>query len=404
LFAEELTQQIPLQSEWLEKEDGGPGPASDFLRPAAQTCSRRLRGFEDDLKGYENVERFHHPTWVPNWDCRSHMDHEPRAIIEIADPARSSKLETTDGSDATLESELDVETYRTWVIGYAPGGRIVPRGTLAIQGRVLGKVARAMSATSLLGRDESMFSELQTQWKQHQDFVAFPLEAHILSLWTKILKQTWLVEQVGVQNVGQLNPELFRRAFFDIGNELSGNPYRRMLEYFDLDTLPPKAGSIEAHLVQRAKMGTDWSADSVASQRIVPAPKSIVDQRLLGLYRAAKLNWRNMTPRDVLLQEMYKARHGADLGPEKLVLLPPEAKFGDLVVVFPGAKVPFLVRSKYVCGMEHWSTQKVHRGNLPRIETAELYVECALVGECWVNGFEEIGREDRVFDTVFSVQ
>lgn len=33
----------------------------------------------------------------------------------------------------------------------------------------------------------------------------------------------------------------------------------------------------------------------------------------------------------------------------------------------------------------------------------KLYVECVLVGECWVNGFEEIGREDRVFDMVFLV-
>jgi hypothetical protein len=177
-----------------------------------------------------------------------------------------------------------------------------------------------------------------------------------------------------------------------------------MLQHFDIATLPPKPGSIEAYLVERAEMGTDWSADSVALQRVVPAPKSIVDIRLLGFHRETKLFARKRHPRDVLLQEKHKARHGTSYGEEKLVLLPPDAKFGDLVVMFPGAKVPFLVRQASVCDMEDASTWRVHRGNLPRIETAKLYVECALVGECWVNRFDELMREEKVFDTVFAVQ
>ncbi|KAK0384556.1 hypothetical protein NLU13_8642 [Sarocladium strictum] len=405
LFREELTEQIPLQSEWLDKDDKAGGPVRHHLRSTAQACSRRLQGLRDDLRGYDDSERLQLPTWVPNWDCKNLTDHEPRAIIEVADPVRSSRSMKVDASDEEpAPPQIDVEAYRTWVSGHAPGWGSVPRGNLAVQGRVLGKVVSGMSSTSLLGRDESMFSELQSRWKKEQEYQTFPLEAHVLSLWTKLLKQTWLAEEPVMQDMGRLRPEQSRRAVLDIGNELSGNPHRRTLDEFDLDTLPPRPGSIEAYLVERAQMLTDWSADSIASLSTVTAPKSIIDRRLLGLYRGTKISPRNRHPRDVLLQERYKARCGTDLGPEKLVLLPSEAKFGDLVVLFPGAKVPFLVRKKRVCGMEHWSTRKLHGGNLPNMETAKSYVECALVGECWVNGFADIAREEKVFDIVFSVQ
>ncbi|KAH8174995.1 heterokaryon incompatibility protein (HET) domain-containing protein [Sarocladium implicatum] len=402
-YSENLIQQVQVDSSIVEQKQSAHFISPEFLSSISQTCSRRLRESQEELEEYVSTGKIAVPTWVPYWNCRDIFTHEPRAIIEVIDSAAQS-AGLNDCRPGSSSSEIEVDCFRTWTTGYAPGAQAIPRRTLAVQGRVIGRLVKNMSSTSLLGRDESTFMKLRNKQKVCEGQQPYSPEAQKLAIWAHALEQTKLEEQLNGEDVGQLNAELARKFTCDVDGTLL--EWAKLNVSFPLcwQMIPPEPETIESFLVERAEMGTDWSTDSVGSLRVVPAPKSVLDQRLLGIYRATKLDPTNPHPKTVLLHEARRRRMGEDLGDERLVLLPLEAKFRDLVVIFPGAKVPFLVRSKYVSRMEDFGTRKVHRGNLPRIETAKLYVECALIGECWVNGFKDIVKEEKVYDVVVSVQ
>ncbi|KAK9415776.1 putative Heterokaryon incompatibility domain-containing protein [Seiridium unicorne] len=108
--------------------------------------------------------------------------------------------------------------------------------------------------------------------------------------------------------------------------------------------------------------------------------------------------------RDAL--EMKISQHITQI-PETLALLPPQADFRDLVVWFPGAKVPFVVRrmpefpselySAALCGQDgnedNLQTERLSE-DLVFVDGTEEHLACELVGECWTNDFEEIARKE----------
>ena len=403
MYSESLIQQSLLDSSINEPQEEAQFLPSWFLGSVSQSGSQRLRGSQGELNTYAAMATLSLSTWVPDWNCRDLSAYEPRAIIEVIDPARDP-TSATDQEHESSPSGVDVECFRTWIKGYAIGSQALRTKTLAVQGRVIGRLVSAMSSTSLLGRDEATFTRLRANWEHSQGQQSYSLEVQQLAVWTYALEQTKLEEQLNGEDVGQLNPQHARKLTCKVDDALVVWAKRNVSFPFSWETMPPEPTTIESLLVERAGMGTDWVQSSVGSVRVVPAPKSAVHQRLIVLFRGTELDFGNPHPKTVLLREERKKRNGEDLGEEKLVLLPLEAKFGDLVVMFPGAKVPFLVRKKHVSRMDEIAARKVHRGNLPRIETAKKYVECALIGECWVNGFKEMVMEDKVNDVLFSVQ
>ncbi|KAJ6445066.1 Heterokaryon incompatibility [Purpureocillium lavendulum] len=80
----------------------------------------------------------------------------------------------------------------------------------------------------------------------------------------------------------------------------------------------------------------------------------------------------------------------------KIVLMPEMAAFGDLVAYFPGAKVPFIVRPRSTNATigkpfrSNESLKRQMRSKLPRLDGSECAVQGHLVGECWINGFDEM--------------
>lgn len=343
----------------------------------AEECQSQITHLIVQYAKCSGIKPIRLPSWVPNWHCIHISTFEPRAIVEVV--AQQPCL------------PIEVDKYRVFL----------PSGILAIHGSIIGTLHQAISSASVLGNDELKFEELKRKWQQSPVYQKHPLEAQILTLWAHLLDATAVIRldfpfDSDVNMVRQ-SPELRRRKEYGIDDILSHPPGGRtgrasnqssFLNYLDMETCPPKAGSVEAHLVSRACKTAEWSDESQPAFKIVNDSTSIIDQRAIGVCMALEPGTSNIpeAPRS------YP------------VLLPSSAKFGDLVVHFPGAKVPFLVRPK---GSLPARVDEIGLllppGALPFRNYEDTYLECHLVGECWISGFEEIGFDEGKLDCVFGL-
>ncbi|KAF3015087.1 hypothetical protein E8E14_011782 [Neopestalotiopsis sp. 37M] len=88
--------------------------------------------------------------------------------------------------------------------------------------------------------------------------------------------------------------------------------------------------------------------------------------------------------------------------PRSLALLPPDVKFGDLIVYFPGAQVPFVVRPLRNTLMGN-PDPTVSTAGLRFAEDIEEHMHCKFVGECWINDFPKIEQEMEKLDCLFHI-
>jgi len=82
---------------------------------------------------------------------------------------------------------------------------------------------------------------------------------------------------------------------------------------------------------------------------------------------------------------------------DRLMILPPDAKFGDLVVYFQGARVPCVVRrfeSPYPLEREIGQIEVKEGLKGLGIEGTTNLEHCKIIGKCSVNGFGELARDE----------
>jgi hypothetical protein len=65
-------------------------------------------------------------------------------------------------------------------------------------------------------------------------------------------------------------------------------PYQH-LDYIDVHTCPLVPGSIEAHLIDRARKTREWTDEYGLSWELIKDPNSIIDRRFMGLYRGCNI-------------------------------------------------------------------------------------------------------------------
>lgn len=366
-----------------------------FATVAFHECSSQVDRLSSQRAKYAGIERMKLPSWVPDWQCIPLEASEPRAIIETVLSPDSDPVSATANSRHLLD---DIESFRTWL----------PSGQLAIHGRVIGRVSNIMSPTSLLGENEADFDNLRSDWEENETYQKEPLEAQILTLWAHFLDATAHKEAdnclntVGSRTIAS-RFDLHKRAY-NITRVLAkapGTQYPGMhapisfLDYIDTKTCPPMNGSIESHLVARARKSAAWYDEHEPPSGIMKDRSSIIDQRLLGVY--------NTLPEDLAPYDGVD-RPQPEKACSQLVLLPPAAQFGDLVVYFPGSKVPFLVRPIKTCGiMESQVESELTSGGLPLIDCTERYMECTVIGECWINCFAETASEPKKLSFIFGI-
>lgn len=340
------------------------------LREECQIQEDRLSPETYKYKDHRTVKL---PSWVPTWHCIHMSTFEPRAIIEVVEKQSSSSVE--------------VDNYRT----------LLSTGALAVHGRIIGALHGTISPTSVLGNDELAFEELKRKWQQSSVYQKYPLEAQVLTLWAHMLDLTAINDLNHNVNLVHQSPELQRRGDYDVDDILNHPPGTRsrssfddsFLKVLDLKTCPPKVGSIEAHLVSRARKTAEWSDESQPAFKRVNDPESIIDQRTIGTYHT-------------LDTAQYLRRKPESTEPRP-VLLPSSARYIDLIAYFPGAKVPFVVRPQQRQRPVSEMRNLIPSGALSFLNGDEFCFGCELIGECWVNGFEEIVSEKRKPDCVFGL-
>ncbi|KAJ4189080.1 hypothetical protein NW767_011731 [Fusarium falciforme] len=338
---------------------------------ALEECRTQGLRLSPECYKYRDHKTVYLPSWVPTWHCIHMSTFEPRAIIEAVEKQSSSSVKADD--------------YRT----------LLSTGAFAVHGRVIGELHEAISPASVLGNDELAFEELKRKWRRSSVYQKHPLEAQILTLWAHMLDLT-AVKRLHVPRGVRINmvhqsPELRRREDYDVDDILNHPPgslrkpssTSSFSNFLDLKTCPPKVGSIEAHLVSRARKTAEWSDKSQPTFKRVNDPESIIDQRAIGVY----------TVQDTA-QYLRGTAYTSETPKSHPVLLPSSARFGDLIAYFPGAKVPFLVRPNMYSPLRVAEIRNlIPSGTLPFLKDEEMYIGCELIGECWINEFEEIVSE-----------
>ncbi|ETS74427.1 hypothetical protein PFICI_14293 [Pestalotiopsis fici W106-1] len=89
--------------------------------------------------------------------------------------------------------------------------------------------------------------------------------------------------------------------------------------------------------------------------------------------------------------------------PDGIALFPLEVEFGDLIVYFPGATVPFVVRPLKDSSKEGGANPAASPAWLKFGHDIKEYVHCELVGECWINDFPRMEQEIDNLDCLFHI-
>lgn len=287
------------------------------------------------------------PSWVPNWHYQEYISYgSNRTILETL------PVETPTQKKARQNRVAD---------GYYGLSIQECTKTMAVPGRIIGRIVYYTLPLRLVGMSEVLFQEARDRNKDKTE-----LFMSIMKLWTQILyfddpvfgpeeRQVPLRSPAGWQIqaiVSPLRAEYFASHFQEA----------RMKD----------PTSVEYHLYARARQTAGWSEGAyVITSYVITDKESIVDGKRLA----------------ICAMETGTVR--------QLALVPSMAHEGDLVIQISGARVPFIV--KHTPGVA-WPGETVNRSTLsvPLKQTT-----CQIVGECLLNDFEELA-EDKM-DTMFVI-
>ncbi|KAJ2900610.1 hypothetical protein MKZ38_002309 [Zalerion maritima] len=399
------------------------------------------------------------PSWVPDWSIRMRMEGK----------SLSSMFEREDCSIAELR-QSKANRWKTWV----GGGSI-----MAIRGRIMG-IVTSTQPVHLWGHEELMFNELSARWEERNSEMGnkdpdsedaewemveveeakglngemsmkepplpFPIESYILSVWADLF-DTAPGERTprSVQRSGgahwlsgsRLDDYLARGpGTRSTNSNQDGWPYSLpeqstgFLSHMDM-TGPPVPNSIEDHLVKRAKTTVTWSDTRYPASRPVTNKDSVIDGRSIGLFKpypdmepASGLEVQHPAAEEAKAAFKMNRPHAWSFdrylydGPkQKLVLLPRKAEVGDLVVHFPGARIPFVLRAKKR-EVEPEDGAMGPKSLFPSREAFDQAFENLRgdgqdggyfwsyhhVGGCWINEYDETVKGIDKLDHVFLIR
>ncbi|KAI0153737.1 heterokaryon incompatibility protein-domain-containing protein [Pestalotiopsis sp. NC0098] len=379
---------------------------------------------------------FRTPSWVPTWRHRSSNIHEDRPIIEVL----HSK-----GAIPTRYRPSGVEAFLL-----KPEDKF--QDILRVHGKVIGVISTSISPCEFSSSQEGRFMGHRTEMQRNSQSGKLTLEANILSNLADMLDENAILEvdpkgsnkhmfqPVGVRNLTGLREfspfcfiDQFRRKI-SIHSDL-GLTFKN---YFNCNSGPSLTGSIEHQLLEHiSDLFPQSMSESSSRSRQAETRKSkrhIFQNRVIGLYRPSPLNGREVhippsysdelrqstgisDDSELLETDRRQSEEGGkgseDTGheqvlewtpgsPRGLALLPLEAQFGDLIVYFPSAQVPFLVRRLENASTEALDYQDSTAG-LRFADDIEYHVQCELVGECWINDFPQIEQEMGKLDCLFHI-
>ncbi|PMD45461.1 hypothetical protein L207DRAFT_508342 [Hyaloscypha variabilis F] len=338
--------------------------AVDYNKPCLEVCADYARYILETSNSYDLLSYIYEldfgnpelplivfPSWVPDWHSPS--GNITRTMLSTLDP---------ETDEDTLLRQLLVKHSRVWLDS---------RTLVITEGYVIGEVSDYGPEVLLQGQDERAFQDLRDKYEGDQD----TLYEEIMNLWMHGFCQRSAIEEAtGVA------PRRGQRRDFLQGK---ASNFSRLI---DLSPNVPKA-SVEHHMFTRARKTATWKDDGYKAVDWVIDKSSILDGKRIGLCSTAT------KPLTSVINSVE----------DRLIILPPGAKFGDLVVYFRGARVPFIVRrteSPSPLEQETRRTQAKEKLKDLGVDCSVELEHCKIIGEALVNGFGELARDEVEMNSV----
>ncbi|KAG6364540.1 hypothetical protein INS49_006141 [Diaporthe citri] len=289
------------------------------------------------------------PSWVPNWHYQRCVSYgSNRTILETL------PVETPTEKEAR-KNRVDDGHY---VLSTQRRAR-----TMAVQGRIIGRIDRYTMPLRVLGMNEVLFQNARNSTEdESQRFKS------IMELWKQILY---------FDSFGVWSQDRWTVLKSPAGGEISAivsRPRAAAFASYFQEGRVKNPTSVEHHLYARARQTADWSEGTNKDSYVITDKESIVDGKRLAICD----------------METEAVR--------QLALVPSIAHEGDLVIQISGSRVPFIVKD--TPGVA-WPGEEVDPSVFSVLPVPLKQTTCQIVGECLLNDFEELG-EDKM-DTMFVI-
>lgn len=327
------------------------------------------------------------PSWAPCWDYHSRFVgrgvHRSNWTVLDTLPSESDE-------ESKFRRNRIAESNITW------SDLQCESASMEVSGRVVGQI-RALTAPIRLNRnDQMLFHHLVDA--SDEEYKRFKL---MMALWARRLTSTnhGFDAKADIDFVNRARADGIPWEELDRANEDSSSPpegfggsrdLRGLRLHLKQATLHDANLPVQGHLYRRGQVAANWSGANIdrdipSSMMSVTDEESLVDDRKLA----------------VCVRE--PAPGSDDPGQEEghLALVPGGAEEGDTVIQISGARVPFVVRKR----ANDWSDFTGSRNVASPIREGYMMVMKSwtfpweLVGECLLNGFEEMAED--AMDTRF---
>jgi Heterokaryon incompatibility protein (HET) len=327
----------------------------DYGKPYLEVCINFARYVVESSNSYDLLSYVYDPldllpSWVPNWEA-SPPSRNTRTLLSILE---------TESDERKLGRERLTKSSHVWLNAK----------TLVItQGYVIGEVSDCGPEVQLQGQNERAFQNLRDEYSD--DYAT--LYEKIMGLWIH-----------GICQMTRLEAETGR---FPRRGQRSDRPRRflqgKVADFSNLINISPDVSkdSVEYHMFSRARKTASWKDDENKAFDWVIDKSSILDWKRIGLCTSVPKPCTSDT-------------HPAE---DRLMILPPDAELGDLVVYFRGGRVPFVVRrSEPPFPLERETRHMEVKEGLKAlgVDCISELVHCKIIGECLVNGFGELARDE----------
>ncbi|KAE9375837.1 hypothetical protein N431DRAFT_437312 [Stipitochalara longipes BDJ] len=337
--------------------------AIDYSKPYLDVCVDYARHIMESSKSYDLLSYLyeagfrydgrplkHFPSWVPDWEG-SPSSRIARTILSTLEP---------ETNEETLRRQLLVEKSRVWL----------DSKTLVItEGYVIGEVSDYGPDVLFQGQNESAFQNLRDMYKDDQA----TLYEEIMNLWMQGFHQRSAIEEAT-----GLTPRREQRS--DQPHDFLQGKASNFSRLINMSSDVPK-DSVEYHMFARARKTATWKDDEYKAMDWVIDKSSILDWKQIGLCSS-------------VTKPITSVINSEE---DRLMILPPQAKFGDLVVYFRGARVPFVVRrpeSPSIYEQEIRQAEVKEQLKSLGVDCTVELEHCVIVGEALVNGFGELARDE----------
>lgn len=318
------------------------------------------------------------PSWVPCWAYRSRFAHRGvhRCIRTILDT-----LPTEPDEGVNARRNRVSNSHITWS---HHNSESASSDSMEVSGRVVGRISAVTGRIGLSTNEQVLFESLaDLPDLGDEDEKTFIL---VMALWARILTTPRYFH-------AKTNMDFIDRARIDgvPWEELEQTDknhqkdFRGLRLHLKQATMDDPKLLVQEHLYRRGQAGSKRTRPNL--DRDVPMSMiRVTDDDSI-------LNGRKLT---VVLDGTTSHTDAAEQAPGQLALVPGAAHEGDLVIQISGARVPFVIRKRQIDWADlddSWVVVPPIQGDHTKVGKSQG-VQWELIGDCLLNGFEELAEDD----------